>query len=227
MTLPQTPNEKSTPLVAAMDCVAWLKTLAPRSVDLIVTDPAYESLEKHRKVGTTTRLTNEWFEIFPNSRFPELFLEFWRVLKSNAHLYVYCDTETLFVIKGIAEAHGFRFWKPLVWDKVHIGMGYHYRARYEWVAFFEKGKQQLNDLSVADIITCKRVRGGYPTEKPVAVSGVLVDQSSNPGELVIDPFAGSGSVGVAAVTADRRFLGADISASAAEAAARRIEEATT
>lgn len=195
------------------DCIDWLRAIAPESVDLVITDPAYESLEKHRSHGTTTRLTNDWFAIFPNTRFPDLMTELYRVLKTDAHCYVYCDAETMFVIKPVGEAAGFKFWKPLVWDKVSIGMGYHYRARYEVILFFEKGHRKLNDLGIADIIRCDRVRDlrAYPTEKPVPVSTVLVNQSSNPGEWVIDPFAGSGSVGVAALLNDRRFAGCDVS----------------
>ena len=58
----------------------------------------------------------------------------------------------MFVAKPVGEAAGFKFWKPLVWDKCTIGMGYHYRARYECILFFEKGKRKLNDLGIADII---------------------------------------------------------------------------
>ncbi|MFA0464583.1 DNA methyltransferase, partial [Vibrio sp. 10N.261.45.F1] len=117
------------------DAVEWLSSLDSESVDLLITDPPYESLEKHRKVGTTTRLkvskssSNTWFEIFPNSRFESLLVEIYRVLKKNTHFYLFCDQETMFFIKPIAEKVGFKFWKPIVWDKVCIGMGYHYRSR--------------------------------------------------------------------------------------------------
>ena len=210
------------------DAVEWLRTLAPGSVDLLITDPPYESLEKHRAVGTTTRLkhskasSNNWFRIFPNSRFPELFSEVYRVLKKDSHFYLFCDPETMFVAKPIAEQCGFRFWKPLVWDKRKIGMGYHYRARYEFVLFFEKGKRKLNDLGVPDVIECDRIRNGYPTEKPVLVNEVLVQQSSEPGELVVDPFMGSGSTGVAALRHGRSFLGCDVSEDAHATAAPRL-----
>lgn len=203
--------------LAQHDAVAWLRMLPDESVDLIVTDPPYESLEKHRAVGTTTRLShsksssNDWFTVFPNARFPELFAEVFRVLKKNAHFYLYCDQETAFVAKPDGEAAGFKFWKPLVWDKVSIGMGYHYRSRYELILFFEKGKRKLNDLGIADVIREKRIHRGYPTEKPVDVSRVLIEQSSQPGELVVDPFMGTASAGVAAVLGGRWFAGADIS----------------
>src|SRR5450631_2314580 len=85
------PDMSNLPHLHQMDAVDWLRTLPPASVDLVVTDPPYESLEKHRAVGTTTRLkqskssSNPWFRIFPNARFPELFAEIFRVLVRDSH----------------------------------------------------------------------------------------------------------------------------------------------
>lgn len=213
------------------DAVEWLGTLRDESVDLVITDPPYESLEKHRAIGTTTRLkhskasSNEWFRIFPNARFPELFAQLYRVLKRNRHFYLFCDQETMFAAKPVAEQAGFRFWKPIVWDKCKIGMGYHYRSRYELILFFEKGKRKLNDLSVPDVLEQPRIHRGYPAEKPAAVSEVLVRQSTRPGELVIDPFMGSGSAGVAAARLGRCFLGNDIRPEALDIGRPRLVEA--
>jgi site-specific DNA-methyltransferase (adenine-specific) len=210
------------------DAIDWLRDLQDASVDLIITDPPYESLEKHRAIGTTTRLkhskasSNDWFEIFPNARFGELFVELFRVLRKNRHFYLFCDQETMFVAKPIAEDVGFRFWKPLIWDKQKIGMGYHYRSRYELVLFFEKGKRKLNDLSVPDVLQVPRVYGGYPAEKPVAVSEILIKQSTELGEMIIDPFMGSGSVGVAASNLSRHFMGNDLCDEAVKVSRNRL-----
>jgi len=216
--------------LSTRDAVDWLRDLSAESVDLVITDPAYESLEKHRAVGTTTRLkhskasSNDWFKIFPNERFGELFAEVYRVLKPDTHFYLFCDSETMFVAKPEAERAGFKFWKPLVWDKRTIGMGYHYRARYEFILFFEKGKRRLNDLGIADIITVPRIHRGYPAEKPVKVSEVVIAQSSQPGDVVADPFMGSGSVGVAALKLGRRFIGTDLNPGAVRIASDRLKE---
>ena len=219
--------------LAQQDAVRWLQSLPSQSVDLLITDPAYESLEKHRAVGTTTRLkhskssSNDWFQVFPNARFTELFQQAFRVMKRDTHLYLFCDAETMFVAKPEAERAGFKFWKPLVWDKRTIGMGYHYRARYELILFFEKGKRRLNDLGLADIISVPRIRGGYPAEKPPEVSEVLVGQSSTAGEVIADPFMGSGSAGVAALRLGRRFVGNDINPEAVRLANQRLSELGT
>lgn len=116
-------NQIGTFSLDGLDAVDFLRSLPSTSVNLVITDPPYESLEKHRAVGTTTRLkhskasSNDWFDVFPNERFPELLAEVYRVLAKDSHFYLFCDQETMFVVKPLAEAAGFTFWKPLVWDK--------------------------------------------------------------------------------------------------------------
>jgi len=133
--------------LAQGDAVAWLRTLPAESIDLMVTDPPYESLEKHRAIGTTTRLkhskasSNAWFSIFPNDRFPELFAEVHRVLRRNTHFYLFCDPETMFVAKPLAEAAGFKFWKPLIWDKC-LGP--------DTLLWTERGVVRIADVRVGD-----------------------------------------------------------------------------
>lgn len=192
------------------DAIHFLDKLPKESVDLVITDPPYESLEKYRHIGTTTRLKKEWFPIFPNKRFREFFLNIYHVLKNNSHFYMFSDQETMRYIITVAECIGFIFWKPLVWDKINIGMGYHYRSKYEFILFFEKGKRKLNNLSIPDILRYKRIYNKYPTEKPVDLLKVLVEQSSSKNQLVCDPFMGSGSVGEAALLLNRNFIGCDI-----------------
>lgn len=214
--------------ICGADAVDFLSRVPAETFDLVITDPPYESLEKHRAVGTTTRLkvskasSNPWFRIFPNSRFEGLFAEVFRTLKQNRHFYLFCDSETMFHAKPAAERAGFKFWKPLIWDKQNIGMGYHYRARYECILFFEKGKRRVNDQSVPDVLRHRRIFRGLPAEKPVDLCRVLVSQSSQRGELVCDPFVGSGSAGRAAICIGRHFVGNDISTDATALARERL-----
>ena len=213
------------------DAVDFLRLLPDQSVDLVVTDPPYESLEKHRKIGTTTRLknskasSNAWFEIFHNSRFLELFTEVHRVLKPNRHFYMLCDQDTMFVARPLIEEAGFNYYKFLIWNKEKIGMGYNYRAMHELILFSKKGKRKLNSLSIPDVLSVPRVFRGYPTEKPVGLLEILVSQSTLPGEIVVDPFMGSGTSGVAAVKLGRHFIGNDKCKEATQLSVRRIKEA--
>jgi site-specific DNA-methyltransferase (adenine-specific) len=221
-------DEKQNWQIAQSDAIELMTSMEAGSADLVIMDPAYESLEKHRKVGTTTRLkvsdgsSNAWFDIFPNRRYFELFQACYRAMAKNSHIYVICDQETHYVVKQDLKRAGFKWWRFLVWDKMAPGMGYHYRGRHELVCFAEKGKRKLNDLGVADVIQAKRVVNGYPTEKPVELLRVLVEQSSSPGQLVVDPFCGSASTGEAALITGRRFSGGDVSVEAVARGRKRL-----
>lgn len=216
--------------VVIQDAFDLLRSLAPESVDLVVTDPPYASLELHRSRGTTTRLTTNWFATVPDARLPELLQLVYRVLRRDRHFYLFCDEVTADVIKqqqGVGAARllngarkcgsGFVYWKEIVWAKTTLdgtrirgGTGYHYRAASERILFFEKGKRALLDLGVPDVLMAPRPGIPGPAVKPGAVVRTLLAQSSLPGELVVDPFAGSGVVGVEARAQGRRFLLGDI-----------------
>jgi site-specific DNA-methyltransferase (adenine-specific) len=225
-------------VIYRMDAVELLRTLPDESIDLVVFDPAYESLEKHRSTGTTTRLkqskasSNVWFETFPNSRYPELFTELYRVMKPGTFLYMFCDEETRdVVLTGKMPQQGkhmmwdvppvynvgFKYWKSIIWDKVHAGMGYHFRAQHEFIIMAEKvvkkGKhRRLTDLKLGDVLRHPRLKGKqyYPTEKPFPLIEDLVLPSCEPGDVVLDPFCGSGVVGQVCRQHGRKFILGDI-----------------
>jgi site-specific DNA-methyltransferase (adenine-specific) len=225
-------------LKAALD---GLKDLEDESIDLVVTDPAYDTLEKWREMGTTTRLkdsassSNAWFPTVSPEYLKECFEECYRVLKKNTHLYVMCDEETGDRMKPILKEIGFNLRKSIIWHKVgklkpincpscgtmvceqHSpgtpGMGYPYRSQWEMVLLAEKGKRKPpEDKSIRNVLQFPWIKGkgAYPTEKPVELLEVFIRQSSSAGELVLDPFAGSGSTGEAAFKQGREFLGFDV-----------------
>ena len=216
--------------VVVSDAFDLLRSLAPESVDLVVTDPPYQSLQIHRGRGTTTRLTTNWFATVPDALLPELLREVYRVLRPDRHFYLFCDEVTADIIKqqqGVGAARlpngarrcscGFSYWKEVVWAKTTLdgakirgGTGYHYRAASERILFFEKGKRVLADLGIPDVLMAPRAGVPGPAVKPGAVVRTLISQSTTEGELVVDPFCGSGVVGVEARGLERRFLLGDI-----------------
>ena len=216
--------------VVISDAFELLRSLAPESVDLVVTDPPYESLQIHRARGTTTRLTTNWFATVPDARLPELLREVYRVLRPDRHFYLFCDEVTADVIKqqqGVGALRlpngarrcscGFSYWKEVIWAKTTLdgakirgGTGYHYRAASERILFFEKGKRVLADLGIPDVLMAPRAGVPGPAVKPGAVVRTLIAQSTAAGELVLDPFCGSGVVGVEARGLERRFLLGDL-----------------
>jgi len=210
------------------DAIEVMQNLVEGSVDCIITDPPYESIEKHRAVGSTTRLkhsaksSNDWFTVFPNERFLPFLIQCWRVMKPNSHLYIFCDDETSDVLRPIVDKMKFKWWKRLVWDKMKIGMGYHWRCQYEFIVFLEKGKRRLNDLRQRDVLRYARIHRGYPAEKPVGLCEALVLNSTKPGQVVLDPFCGSSTTGIAALNNERDYIGIDTSGQAIKTSIQRI-----
>jgi len=201
--------------ITQMDAIAFLRVQPSESVDLVITDPAYESMNKHRSIGTTTRM-KAFFETVPNSYYIEWVKELYRVMKRNSHGYIFCDEETADVIKPILVANGFKFWKSLVWDKQHKGMGYHWCNQHEFILFFEKGKRKLNHNSGRSVLHHPGVRRlktdplYYPTEKNKELIKELIVNSSYAGDLVLDCFGGSFATMEACIETQRNFIGCDI-----------------
>lgn len=196
--------------VLKMDAVQLLLSQPRGSIDLLITDAAYRSLDKHR-YGTNPRLV-EWFPTVPNEYFVQFFSAAYAAMAKNTHMYFICDYETAFEVVPMAKAAGFDFRKPVIHDKMRMGMGYNYRASYEMILFFKKGKRQLKDRGVRDVLRIPRVTGKkyYPTTKPDLLYHVLITQSSEFGEKLCDPFVGSGTAAEAAHYLGRDFIGSDV-----------------
>jgi site-specific DNA-methyltransferase (adenine-specific) len=261
------------------DGIDWIRSLPAESIDLVVTDPPYESLERHRGKGTTTRLahseasSNDWFPTISNTRLPDLLDGIYRALRPRRHAYILADEETTDLLKLLAPAAGFYPWKTLIWVKVkndadldelaktldgenqvRAGMGYHYRAANERILLLEKrsvratpeaptlfgGRElprislepkrdppgeglQLRDRGMPDVLFDRSIRNGYPTEKPVSLLRKLISQSTEPGQVVAEPFGGSGSTAVAAVELGRVALVNELLPAAADSIRARLE----
>jgi site-specific DNA-methyltransferase (adenine-specific) len=193
--------------------------------NLVITDPPYPSLEKHRNPkAPNPRLVKKWFPVLSYENIGVVFDWIYRCLPNNSHFYCFSDWVSSRVLCDIAGGLGFVVWDPIVWDKVSIGMGYHYRRRYELILFFEKGKRKLRDLSIPNVLRFRVPRGRdvYPAEKPVELLEVLIRQSSGRGDMIMDPFCGSGATCVAAYNTGRKYVGYDILSGAVQIAENRI-----
>jgi len=238
-------------LATALD---GLRGLLTKSVDLILTDPPYDTVEKWREMGTTTRLkkskqsSNEWFPTVNFDYLRQVFIECYRVLKNGTHMYVMCNEEAADALKPILREIGFEIGKSLIWHKVgklekiacpncgafvceqHTpgtpGMGYPYRSDYEMVLLAMKGKRKPpEDKSIRNVLRIPWIKrsDAYPTEKPPELCEIMIKQSSFEGDLVVDPFAGSGSCGEAAFNLKRDFLGFDVEQAALDYFRKRKE----
>ncbi len=127
---------------------------------------------------------------------------------------------------------GFTVKSVLVWDRMHHGMGDlkgSFAPRYDTCIFATKGRYILPNGRPDDVIQCQRLNSAelvHPNEKPVALMRELIEATTAPGALILDPFAGSGSTLAAAALTGRQYIGIEISAEYHAIAQQRALEAT-
>lgn len=227
-----TPDRRAA--IYRQDAVAFLRGLAPNSVDLIVTDPAYSGMNQKLKLGSGKIIGRykeagekgaKWFSEFHDTpeNYKAFLTECYRVLRPDSHIYLMFDSFSLLTLAPLVREI-FDVKNILCWDKANIGLGHYFRRRHEFIVFASKGKRALNSKGIPDVWKVKRlVKAAYPTQKPTEVFELMLRGSASPGALVCDPFLGSGSSAIAALKCGCRFVGSDISERAMKFSKARIE----
>lgn len=148
-------------------------------------------------------------------------------LADRAHAYFMSNGRNLKNMQIAAEAAGFRFHTMLVWDKRAALPNKYYQNVTEFGLFMFKGKARtINDPASKNLVTIfQRDETAHPTEKPTELMKLWIGNSTIAGDVVLDPFMGSGTTGVAARQLKRRFIGIERDANWFDIACRRIEDA--
>ena len=217
------------------DCVEQLKTMNSKSVDLIVTDPPYKLTSR----GSSGTMGGYWKTekakkgiIFDdnNISFDDYFSELYRVLKDDSILYIMCNNKNLRELLNVGENTGFKFVKNLIWEKGNKICGKYYMGCYEYISLFRKGHDKpINNCGTPDIlkVPIKKMKDSngknlHDTEKPVELMEILIKNSSRENDVVLDPFMGIGSTGIACKKLNRNFIGIEINEKYFEIAKERI-----
>ena len=217
------------------DAIEFMKTLEDESVDLIVTDPPYK-VTSRGNAGSSggmmqTKLSMQGKIFKHNDIKPiEYIPEFYRLLKNGSHCYIMTNHINLQEMLNTATECGFHFIKSLIWNKGNKIMGQFYMSQFEYILFFRKGKgKKINKCGTADILNVpnKKTKGEdgkniHDTEKPVELMKILIENSSQKGELVLDPFLGVGAVGVACKELNRDYIGIELDENYYNIACNRI-----
>ena len=196
-----------------VDCLDFLRTLPDGSVDAVVTDPPY-GIGKRLTSGGGTK-SSGW----------------WRMVKSGADSWDKRPTADLFNEIFRVSKHqiiwGGNFFglppceKPLCWDKVRPNQKNVSEWEYAWTSF--TGRAQMFKHCANGGFILKKPRE-HPTQKPEPLMKWCMSFLPD-GCTVLDPFAGSGTTGVACIQTGRNFIGCEIDAGYAEIARRRCREA--
>lgn len=229
------------------DCLQVMRDIPNESVDLVVTDCPYKicsggctkAVPEYAECGgiLTRRKTEkraDWVDdvrtgkMFQNNEiaFDEWLPVIYAKLKEQAHCYIMVNSRNLKELQQKAEDVGFKYQNLLIWDKGNATPNRWYMQAFECILFLRKGKAfNINNLGTSTILRVPNIRGNkcHPTEKPVKLMQILIENSTQEDELVLDPFAGSGSTLLACIRSKRHYIGCEIDEHYFEIAKERIK----
>lgn len=182
-----------------------------------------------KKVVLNDRLKNKWLKQNDNDsallvakgklfehcdiKFEEWLPEVFRVLKDGAHAYFMVNSRNLNELQTKAEEAGFKFLNLLVWVKNNATPNKFYMQKCEFVLLLRKGfAKYIKDKGTTNVFNIPNIIGNkfHPTEKPVELMKIFIEQSTEKGDIVLEPFCGSGATCIAAKELERRFVASEL-----------------
>lgn len=203
------------------DCLDIMRELPAASVDLIVTDPPY-LVEYQSRDGRT-------FAGDDNSRWIKpAYAEMYRVLKPNRFCVSFYGWNKVERFVHAWKDAGFTPVSHLVWVKDYSSKDSFTRAHHECAYVLAKGHPPKPRVLLPDVFEW-RYSGNrlHPTQKPVMAITPLIMAFSRIGDIVLDPFCGSGTTAVAAQQFKRRYIGIEKMAQYATVARERLQRTET
>lgn len=156
--------------------------------------------------------------------------ELYRVVKEKSHIYIMINGRNLSELEIKAKSVGFKFQNLLIWDKGNVTPNKWYMQGFECILMLRKsGAKNINNLGSSNILKVQNIIGKkvHPTEKPHQLLEILIANSSNENETILDPFMGSGTTGIACKNLNRNFIGIELDETYYNIAKERIENTPT
>jgi site-specific DNA-methyltransferase (adenine-specific) len=204
-----------------------MKTLPDNSVDCVITDPPYGIDYKSNR----RTVTDKFYKIINDVNLnwlDDFVSEIYRVMDDNTATYIFCSWHNVDVFKVTIERK-FKVKNILVWVKNNHGSGdlkAGFAPKHEFVIYAHKGRSLFRNGRASDVLEFKKITSSkltHPTEKPVDLMELLVSKNTDVGQVILDPFMGSGSTGIACVNTGRNFIGCELDKGYFDIAQKRIE----
>lgn len=208
------------------DCREVLPTIAAGSVAALVTDPPYGmNYQSHRRVATQkfAKIADDGAVV------TDWFADAWATVRDGGAGYVATRWDVFpqwqDELRGYAPTRN-----VIVWAKDNHGSGDltgDYAPQHEFILYLPKGRHVLRGRRLSNVWTVPRDAATtyeHPTQKPVSLMGRAIAKSSDPGDLILDPFAGSGSTLRAAKDLGRRAIGVELEERYCEVIVRRLAQ---
>lgn len=206
------------------NCIELFQTVKDESIDLIVTDPPYNINYKtnHRKSNNvknnlvvdkdehlfTAPIDND---VNNEELIAQFVSESYRTLKPNSAFYCFCSPDTVELFKFEINKY-FTIKNIIIWVKNNHTAGdleAQFGKQYEMIIYANKGRRKINGKRIPDVWKFNRVphsQSVHQNEKPVKLIEQIIAVSSNIGDIVLDPFLGSGTTLEACRNLDRNCI---------------------
>ena len=206
-----------------MDCIDGMDKIESYSVDLVLTDPPYNvdytNKSKHlANLGKSRDKQVKRDKSYIGADFPytQFAFKLKDVMKHNSHLYLWCGDDQMFDWYPKLKYAGFKFRCLLFWIKnkqtFNLSMAFNYCYKSENCMFWVRGSKKLRKVGLNNLFKYNCPNNTiHPTQKPIGLFEELIINSTNEGDLVFDPFMGSGTTAVACMRTNRHFIGFEIS----------------
>ena len=211
------------------------------SIDAVITDPPYcsgartsadivgrKGMSRRGQRWAAAPLANDRMTV---TGFTWLIRQILRnayaILPEGGSFLSFIDWRQYPTLYGVIESVNFRVQGLIVWDKIDMALGNGFRNQHEFIIHASKGVPAIIDRGTPNVLSVKRISSSelHPTEKPVVLLERLVGVIAAGNGIVLDPFMGSGTTGIASLRTGRKFIGVEVDPKYFEIACRRIEEA--
>ena len=205
------------------DSLQFMKEISANSVDAIITDPPY-NISRDNNFTTMGRAGidfGEWDKDFDLTSWIKVAEP---LLKKGGNIVIFNSWKNMTNITKSLEENGFEVKDLIRWKKTNAmprNRDRRFITDYEVAVWAVKkgGKWTFNRLSdtyeIPEIVggltpKSEKIEGGHPTQKPIYVMKWLIERLTNEGDVVLDPFMGSGTTGVACKNLNRKFIGVEL-----------------
>ena len=207
------------------DCIKIMNELIDKNitVDCVVCDPPYKITSRGNSGNTGGMLKNkksmqgdifDYNDCHVSKWMPKIY----ELLKDTGHCYIMTNHINLLEYLNTAQQCGFKFIKSLIWNKGNKIMGQYYMSQFEYILFFRKGGgKKINNCGTSDILNIpnkkqkdENGKNLHDTEKPIELMKILISNSTQENEIVMDFAFGIGATAIACKELNRQFIGMEI-----------------
>lgn len=206
------------------ECLEFMRSMPDNCVDLVVTDPPYEIATKGGGLGKRPVYENGALDKISQGFDVEATLEQIARICKKINIFIFCSTKQKPRIMNWGYDRGCNV-AELFWHKPNAApfTNNTFKSDVEDIVYIREKGVKINGRSKLFIHNASKSKYGHPSEKPLEIIKKLVLTASNEGDLIFDPFMGSGTTAVACKELNRNFIGCEIETRYCEIAEKRLK----